>query len=645
MLARMCGIAGVAGSLNADQAVLGRMNAALRHRGPDGEGSYRDETVGLAMRRLAIIDLQTGDQPMFNEDHSVCVVFNGEIYNFRDLRSDLERLGHRFATQSDTEVVVHAYEQFGVGCVEHLWGMFALALWDSARKRLLLARDRLGKKPLVYYRAPDNGLAFASEFQALLAHPAVPREVNPTAIDDYLTYLYVPSPTSAYRDVRKLPPGHRLVWQPDRLVVERYWSPYFGGKLELPEDEAVEQFGDLFRDAVRRRLIADVPLGAFLSGGIDSSSVVAEMAVLSTSQVKTFSIGFGERDLDELGYARQVAERFGTEHHERIVEPHALAILPTLVRHYGEPYGDSSAVPSYYVSRLTREHVTVALNGDGGDELLAGYERHWAARLAARYDSLPEFVRHRLVQPLVPWVPAPRQRRAFLRRAKRFLAAAHLPVLDRYLLWVGAYSPAQKASLYSPDFVHSLHGNDSGHWLRASLAPEPELDPVDAVQRADTLLYLPEDLLVKIDIASMASSLEARSPFLDHRLVEFCAMLPSSYKLRGRTSKWLLRRLMRDRLPSRILTRPKMGFGVPVGEWLRGELRPLLDDTVLSARALERGYFKPDAVRSIVDEHVSGRADRTPHLWALLMLELWFQTFIDQAPGSELVSVGSHQAP
>jgi asparagine synthase (glutamine-hydrolysing) len=344
-------------------------------------------------------------------------------------------------------------------------------------------------------------------------------------------------------------------------------------------------------------------------------------------------------------YARQLAERCATDHHELVVEPHALEILPTLVSHYGEPYGDSSAVPTYYVSRLTRQHVTVALNGDGGDELLAGYERHWAARLAARYDRLPAFVRHRLVRPLSRVVPEPRQRRSVLRRAKRFLAAAHLPVLERYLLWVGAYSPAEKRELYTPDFVHSLHGNDSGHWLREALSPEPDLDPVDAVQRADTLLYLPEDLLVKVDIASMANSLEARSPFLDHRLVEFCAMLPSSYKLHGRTSKWLLRQLMRDRLPPPILARPKMGFGVPVGEWLRGELRPLLGETVLSPRALERGYFKPEAVRGLVDEHLSRRADRTPHLWALLMLELWFQTFVDRSAGRQLVSVGSHEAP
>jgi asparagine synthase (glutamine-hydrolysing) len=507
--------------------------------------------------------------------------------------------------------------------------MFALAVWDAREQRLLLARDRLGKKPLVYYEDPHGGLAFASELQGLLAHPSVPRQVDPRAIDDYLTYLYVPAPTTAYRDLKKLPPGHRLVWQAGYVTVEPYWQVRFADKVPISEDEAVEQFGALLRDAVRRRLIADVPLGAFLSGGLDSSAVVAEMAELSSMPVKTFSIGFGERDFDELNYARQVAEHFGTDHHEMQVEPKALDILPTLVRHYGEPYGDSSAIPTYYVAQLTRKHVTVALTGDGGDELLAGYERHWAARVAARYDTIPRFVRHGLIRPLIPFVPEPRQRRAFLRRAKRFMTAAHLPVLDRYLHWVGAYTPSHKLGLYTEEFMRTLDGNDSGHWLRDALAPEPGLDPVDAVQRADTLLYLPEDLLAKVDIASMANSLEARAPLLDHRLVELCASLPSSYRLRGRTSKWLLRRLMRDRLPPAILTRPKMGFGVPVGDWLRGELRPLLEDTLLSSRAAQRGYFRPSAVQALVDEHVSRRADRTSHIWGLLMLELWFREFAD----------------
>ncbi|MBV9581352.1 MAG: asparagine synthase (glutamine-hydrolyzing), partial [Chloroflexi bacterium] len=397
----MCGITGVVGSLRTEPLVLQRMTDRLRHRGPDGEGSFWSDDVGLAMRRLAIIDLNTGDQPIFNEDHSVCVVYNGEIYNFVELRAELEARGHQFATQGDTEVIVHAYEEFGADCVERLWGMFALAVWDSRRHLLLLARDRLGKKPLVYYADPaTGGMAFASELQALLAHPAVPRDVEPSAIDDYLTYLYVPAPTTAYRHIRKLPPGHRLVWQAGHISIEPYWQVRFGEKRHIGEREAVEEFGALLRDAVRRRLMSDVPLGAFLSGGMDSSSIVAEMATLSSKPVKTFSIGFGERDFDELRYARQVAQRFGTEHHEMVVEPRALDVLPTLVRHYGEPYGDSSAIPTYYVAQMTREHVTVALNGDGGDELLAGYERHWAARIAARYDTVPSFVRHGLIRPL-----------------------------------------------------------------------------------------------------------------------------------------------------------------------------------------------------------------------------------------------------
>ena len=412
----------------------------------------------------------------------------------------------------------------------------------------------------------------------------------------------------------------------------------FGQKFAPTEQEAVEQFGSLLRDAVRRRLMADVPLGAFLSGGMDSSTVVAEMAELSSTPVKTFSIGFGERDFDELRYARQVAQRFGTDHHELTVEPNALEVLPTLVRHYGEPYGDSSAIPTYYVAKMTRQHVTVALNGDGGDELLAGYERHWAARVAARYDTIPRFIRHGLIRPLIPLVPEPRQRRTILRRAKRFMAAAHLPVFDRYLQWVGAFTPAQKQAIYNPEFAAALGHNDSGRYLREALAAEPHLDPVDTVIRADTLLYLPYDLLSKVDIASMANSLEARSPLLDHRLVEFCAALPSSFKLRGRTSKWLLRQLMKDRLPPEILTRSKMGFGIPVGEWLRTDLRPLLEDTLLSQRAQQRGYFRPAAVQALVDDHLTRRADRTSHIWGLLMLELWLREFADSQPTASLAS-------
>src|ERR671938_321839 len=421
----MCGITGMVGSLRSERATLQRMNDALRHRGPDGEGAFWSDQVGLAMRRLAIIDLTTGDQPIFNEDGSVCVVFNGEIYNFVDLRQELEARGHRFATQAESEVVVHAYEDFGVECIRRLWGMFALAVWDARRNRLLLARDRLGKKPLVYYTDPARGgLAFASELYALLAHPSVPRAVEPRAIDDYLTYLYVPSPTCAFRDVKKLPPGHRLVWQAGRVRVEPYWQVRFTDKLQISEDEALEQFGSLLRDAVRRRLIADVPLGAFLSGGMDSSSVVSEMAELSTAPVKTFSIGFGDRDFDELAYARQVAQRFATDHHELVVQPHAIEILPTLVEHYGEPYADSSAIPSYYVSRLTRQHVTVALNGDGGDELLAGYERYAAMSLSERYRRLPEVLREKVIRQAVGLLPSSELRPSFVRRVKRFLRAA-----------------------------------------------------------------------------------------------------------------------------------------------------------------------------------------------------------------------------
>lgn len=629
----------MAGTLrtSVDARVLQHMNDALRHRGPDGEGSFDDGTTALAMRRLAIIDVAGGNQPIFNEDGTVCVVLNGEIYNYRELRAQLEAKGHRFSTHTDTEVIVHAYEEAGPACVEQLWGMFACAVWDARLRQLLVARDRLGKKPLLY-RAVPGGLVFASEMQALVRHPAVPREVDVAAIDDYLTYLYVPAPRTAFKGVAKLPPGHRLIWREDSLTVERYWDVRYGPKLSIGPDEALERFADLFKDAVRRRLISDVPLGAFLSGGMDSSSVVAEMAEASPGRVRTFSIGFGERDFDELAYARQVADLFGTDHHELVVEPRAAEVLPLLVQHYGEPYADSSAIPTYYVSKMTREHVTVALNGDGGDEVLAGYERHWAAGVAARYDALPRLVREDVVHRAARWLPEPRGRRSMVGRAKRFLLAAHLPRAERYLRWIGAFTANEKASLYTPELAAQLAGHSAGSALEDVLAAEPDLDPVDAVLRADTHLYLPGDLLAKVDVASMASSLEARSPFLDHRLVQFCAQLPVDYKLRGRTSKWLLRRLMEKRLPPAILHRPKMGFGVPVGTWLRGELRPLLLDTVLSDRARERGLFRPEAVDRLVQEHVSGEADRTSRLWALLMLELWFRAYVDTPPAAHEVA-------
>lgn len=612
------------------------MTTALCHRGPDDEGFLTSGPVGLGMRRLSIIDLAGGQQPISNEDGSVSVVLNGEIYNFQALRAELTAQGHHFATASDTESLVHGYEEYGDAFVTRLRGMFAFALWDERRQRLVVGRDRFGKKPLVYTELGGT-LRFASELAALVEDETVPREVDPVALDAYLTYGYVPTPLTIYRQVFKLPPAHLLIWEHGRSRIHRYWQLEYTPKLQLDEAEAVERFWELFREAVRLRLSADVPLGAFLSGGLDSSAVVAAMSEVSDGPVRTFSIGFGHEDYDELRYARQVAQRYGTDHHELEVRPSALAVLPTLVRNYGEPYADSSAVPTYYVSQLAREHVTVALNGDGGDELFAGYERHWAALVASRLELLPRGLRQAGARALGAVLPGSVERRTLARKLRRFAEAAALSPFERYLRWLSVLQPELKQSLYTDDFRARLGATDAARWLRAAVRGGAGLHPLDQILRVDTLLYLPDDLLAKVDIASMASSLEARSPFLDHELAGFVARLPVELKLRGRRSKYLLRQALATRLPRELLTRPKMGFGVPLGPWFRGELRPLLNNVLLSPAARERGYFKPDVVATLVAEHVTARRDHAPQLWALVMLELWQLAFVDRVDIHEIV--------
>lgn len=635
----MCGIAGVLrlDRRAADGDEAGRLCARLAHRGPDGEGVHAEGPVALAHRRLSIIDLEGGVQPMANEDGSAWITFNGEVYNFRELRPELERRGHRFATASDTEVILHAYEEYGEGCVARLRGMFAFAIWDARRRRLFLARDRVGKKPL-YYAESAGAFVFASEVQALLAHPDVPREADLSALDEYLTYGYVPAPRTAFRGVFKLPPAHCLTLELDgegtlaSRSLERYWSLDYGAKLDLDEGEAGERLLEVLEEAVRLRMIADVPLGALLSGGVDSSLVVALMSRLSDRPVKTFSIGFDEKGFDELPFARMVAERYGTDHHELIVRPAALEVLPTLVRHYGEPFADSSAVPSYYVSKLTRQHVTVALNGDGGDESFAGYERYYAGGLADRYGRLPRPLRAGVIEPLAALIPGSLPRRNRLGQAKRFLEVAAQPAGARHLRWMSYFTAAQKGELYADDFRQALPpGHAEGAWLLGLFdeARGRGFGRLDAMLATDVGSYLPFDLLMKMDIATMANSLEARSPLLDHVVMEFAASLPERLKLRGTTTKHLLRKVARTLLPAECLDRRKMGFGIPVGDWMRGDLRPLLFDVLLAPRAMARGLFRPGAVRRLVDEHLERSRDHTFRLWALLWLELWHREFLD----------------
>jgi len=626
----MCGIVGIVRSdgLDIDQALLGRMADSIRHRGPDDDGFYVNGPVGLGMRRLSIIDLKTGQQPIHNQDRSSWIVFNGEIYNYLELREKLEKLGHTFYTNSDTEAIVHAYDQYGADCPKHLRGMFAFAIWNNLTQELFLARDRVGKKPLLY--AELNGeFIFGSEFSALLSHPKLSREVNPEAIHYYLSYMCVPAPLTAYRSIKKLEPGHSLRYRKGEIKIERYWQPDFSKKTKIDEVEAGERIIEILRDAVRVRLMSEVPLGAFLSGGIDSSAVVALMSQEMAQPVKTFSIGFEEQDFSELRHARRIADHVGADHHEFIVRPDAMEVLPTLVEHYGEPYADSSAVPTYYVARETRRHVTVALNGDGGDECFGGYERYVAMRLAEKYHKVPRLLRHGLVDQAVQFLPGSERARTRPARVKRFMRAASLPKVSRYLRWVSVFNADVKEVLYSDDFERATREFSEASILEPWFVRANGAGIVDATLLADTMNYLPNDLLVKVDIASMAVSLEARSPFLDHHVIEFAASLPENYKVRGLTTKYILKRVLKGLLPQENLVRPKMGFGVPVGHWFRNQMQGFVREVLLSESATRRNLFKPEAVRYMVDEHTEGRQDFAHQLWSLLMLELWYRRFID----------------
>ena len=601
---------------------------AIRHRGPDEDGFYVKGRVGLGVRRLSIIDVKGGQQPISNQDRTAWIVFNGEIYNYLELREKLEKLGHKFYTNSDTEAIVHAYDQYGADCPKHLRGMFAFAIWDERTSELFIARDRVGKKPLLF--AEVNGdLVFGSEFTALLLHPQISRDIDIRALDYYLSYLCIPAPLTAYQAIRKLEPGHSLRWRNGEIKIERYWQPDFSHKISISEEEAGERALEILRDSVRVRLMSEVPLGAFLSGGIDSSAVVALMSEASSEPVKTFSIGFDEQDFSELHHARRVAQHVGANHHEFIVRPDALEVLPILVQHYGEPYADSSAIPTYYVARETRKHVTVALNGDGGDESFAGYQRYAAMPIAEHYHRLPEFLRESVINRAVGLIPTHMSSRTRTGRVKRFLHAASLPKVQRYIRWVSAFDQVAKRELYSEDFTRQTAGFNAGDLLVHWFAQSNGNGIVDAVLLTDIMTYLPNDLLVKVDIASMAVSLEARSPFLDHHVIEFAASLPEKLKLRGLTTKYLLKRVLKKLVPVENLERQKMGFGVPIGHWFRGQMQPFLREVLLSEKALGRGLFKPQTVNQLVDLHVRGERNYSDQLWALLMLELWFREFID----------------
>ena len=627
----MCGIVGFvnANSRAASREVLEGMNRCIVHRGPDEDGFLVHENVALAMRRLAIIDLKGGQQPIWGEHQRSVIVFNGEIYNFQELKKDLEARGHRFETNSDTEVIVHLYDEHGADCVSYLRGMFAFAIWDFKDKSLFLARDRVGKKPLLYSHQPDGSLVFGSEFTALLSHPSLSREVDYEAIDNYLSYLCVPAPLTAYKQIRKLEPGHWMRWKDGRIETERYWKPDFSGKIKISEEEAIEETTRIVREATRIRLISEVPLGAFLSGGVDSSTVVALMAEASDKPVKTFSIGFEEQDYSELKYAKRVAEHLGAEYNEFIVRPNALEVLPTLVEHYGEPYADPSAIPTYYVSKETRQYVTVALNGDGGDESFVGYERHVAMKFAETYHKLPRLLRQKLIEPSITAIPSPTNFRNRFVRFQRFLRAASMPKAERYFLWLSTFDHEAKRELYTEDLRQRTTGANPLEFFARYISHSNGKGIIDTVLLTDLMNYLPNDLLVKVDIASMAVSLEARSPFLDHKVIEFAASLPENIKQQGRDTKSLLKKVAARLVPRDVIYRQKMGFGVPLKYWLGNELQGFTREILLSEKATARGLFEKKTVEKLIDEQKRDAKDNSWKIWTLLMLELWFQRFID----------------
>ncbi|OLE73173.1 MAG: asparagine synthase (glutamine-hydrolyzing) [Actinobacteria bacterium 13_1_20CM_2_66_18] len=624
----MCGICGVAGGDPARGGELvQRMCGSMVHRGPDDEGSIHLDGVTLGMRRLSIIDIEGGHQPMSNEDSTVWVIQNGEIYNHRQLREQLLAAGHRFATKSDTEVLVHGYEEWGERMIERLNGMFAFALLDRRKASLLLARDRMGIKPL-HYAIDGERFVFASELKALLQDRALRKGIDPVALDEYLEYEFVPSPRSIVRGVNKLRPGHTLSWSlaDRRPAVRRYWAPELnleraGGPGNL--DEECGRLRDALREAVRKELISDVPVGVFLSGGIDSSAVTAMMTQLG-GDVKSFSVGFAEPSFDESGHARDVARHLGTEHHELTLEPAALlGLIPRLSLLLDEPLGDASIIPTYLLSAFTRQHVKVALGGDGGDELFAGYPTLQAHRLAGYYLRAPGLLRRRVVEPVVRRLPVSRSNLSLDFRAKRFVAGAGHTVAERHQRWMGSFAREERSTLLSPEVRTEAAATD-GESLVAEYA---SIDALNQALMIDMRLYLENDILVKLDRASMMASLEGRVPLLNNDFVAYATSLPLHMKLNGLRTKFLLKRALRGILPDRILDRPKKGFGIPVAEWFRGPLKEQMLSALSRDRLAAHGLFEPRAVQQLVEDHLSGRRDNRKQLWTLFAFELWHEGY------------------
>jgi asparagine synthase (glutamine-hydrolysing) len=621
----MCGIAGIVNSEpgGVEAATIQRMCQSVVHRGPDDEGIFVKDGVGLGVRRLSVIDLAGGHQPVFNEDKSICIVYNGEIYNFVELRAELESRGHRFYTHGDTEVIVHLYEEMGGDCVQKLRGMFAFAIYDTRNRRLLLARDRLGIKPL-HYALADGRLLFGSEIKSILAVAPELATIDQRALWQYMYFGYIPDPASAFESIQKLPPGHVLEFERGNTTLHRYWDlPEYSTHQPGSEEECLRELERRLAEAVRVQLIADVPLGALLSGGTDSSTVVALMARASSRPVKTFSIGFRHADFNEAPYARLVAERFGTEHHELILEPNVVETVEALTRSMEEPFGDSSMLPTYFISRLARQHVTVALSGDGGDEAFAGYERYQVHLQRRHFNWIPEsagaFYREHLHSRFPSSMPG-----------RNLAYSISLPLVERYLEGISLQPFDREMALLSDDFRAAALGDaDPMSVPRGYLDEAPARDPLSRVLYLDTKTYLPGDILTKVDRMSMLASLEVRVPILDHLFLEWVTGLPPGWKTRGKKQKYIFTKLAeRVGVPKEVLDRPKQGFALPLRHWMRNELKELIVSVLLDSSTTQRGYFNVQGVRRMLGEHFQGRRDHSARIWRFLMFELWHRNFI-----------------
>jgi asparagine synthase (glutamine-hydrolysing) len=622
----MCGICGVVSfqpNSPADRSTLLQMNASIQHRGPDDEGYYEDDQVSLAMRRLSIIDLHTGQQPISNESGDIWVVYNGEIYNFQKVRAALEQRGHIFKTQTDTEVIVHAYEEYGDECVTYFNGMFAIALWDARKRRLFLARDRLGIKPLYYWSGVDK-LVFGSELKALILHPEVPRQVDLAALDLFLTLEYIPAPRTIYKDVFKLLPGHQLVVEKGKLKVTQYWEvPY--QPITQTEAECGEILSGLIKESVRLRLISDVPLGAFLSGGIDSSTIVGYMSQSANEPVRTFSIGFEDDTYNELPYAEVVAKHFGTKHHVEVLKSDFSDLTEQLVTHFDEPFADTSIFPTFLVSKIASREVKVVLSGDGGDELFAGYDTYRAEKLDQYYRYLPRPLRQQVLPRIAGWLPPQSAKKGTINKIKRMVEGGALDASLQHARWMMFLNSAEKYSLYQSDLRVTLNDHLTTDFFKDHFEKANCFDRLAQQQYVDVKTYLADDILTKVDRMSMAVSIEARVPMLDYHIVEFALNLPAHMKLNGGRTKSILRHAVKDLVPQSVLEKPKEGFSIPMKQWLCTSLKPMMLD-LLSKTALQKhGYFNHAVVAEWIQEHLDGRVNHSHRLWALMVFEMWHQ--------------------